>query len=140
MVRMRALYVLLGVALGGCGLGGCSLVDQTTFAPSPEEKAAAAQPSAEPRTPLLIIGYDTPDPHYQDTLRYAVRAAEARAPGVQYDVYAMLPAGGDAAQAQGSAVEVMRAILVQGVPASRVHLGLRTEPAGSARQVRVYVR
>ena len=104
------------------------------------EGGSAAQPSADPRTPLLSIGYDTPDPHYQDMLRYAVRAAEARAPGVQYDVYAMLPAGGDAAQAQGSAVEVMRAILAQGVPASRVHLGLRTEPAGAARQVRVYVR
>ena len=134
------MYVLLGLALSGCSLGGCSLVDQTTFAPSPEEKAAAPAQPSDPRTPLLSIGYDTPEPHYQDMLQYAVRAAEARAPGVQYDVYAMLPAGGDAAQAQGSAVEVMHAILAQGVPASRVHLGLRTEPAGAARQVRVYVR
>ena len=132
---MRATYVLLGLALGGC-----SLVDQTTFAPSPEEKAAApAQPSADPRTPLLSIGYNTPNPNYQEMLRYAVQTAETRAPGVQYDVYALLPAGGDAAQAQDSAVEVMRAILAQGVPAARVHLGLRTEPAGAARQVRVYV-
>jgi hypothetical protein len=133
---MRAIYVLLGLALGGC-----SLVDQTTFAPSPEAKPTGpAQASTDPRAPLLTIGYDTPDPSYQEMLRYAVRAAETRAPGVQYDVYAMLPAGGDAALAQSSAVDVMRAILAQGVPASRVHLGLRTEPAGAVRQVRVYVR
>ena len=56
-----------------------------------------------------------------------MRAAETRAPGVQYDVIAMLPAGGDAAAAQQRAVEVMRAIMAQGVPASRIHLGLRTE-------------
>jgi hypothetical protein len=132
---MRATYVLLGLALGGC-----SLVDQTTFAPSPEAKAASpAQPGAEPRTPLLTIGYDTPNPNYEEMLRYAVQTAETRAPGVQYDVFAMLPAGGDTAQAQDSAVEVMRAILALGVPDSRVRLGLRTEPAGAARQVRVYV-
>ena len=41
--------------------------------------------------------------------------------------------------AQASAVEVMRSIVAQGVPASRIHLGLRTEPAIATRQVRVYV-
>jgi hypothetical protein len=129
------------IFLAGLALAGCKLVDQTTFAPSPEEKAASASaPQTDPRTPLLTIGYDTPNPNYQDVLRYAVRAAETRAPGVEYDVYALLPAGGDAAQAQGSAVEVMRAILAQGVPAARVHLGLRIEPVGIPRQVRVYVR
>jgi hypothetical protein len=134
---MKATLVLLA----GLALAGCKLFDQTTFAPSPEDSPAAPAPlKADPRTPLLTVGYDTPNPNYQDVLRYAVRAAETRAPGVQYDVYAVLPAGGDAAQAQSSAVEVMRAILAQGVPPARVHLGLRTEPAGTARQVRVYVR
>ena len=129
------------VLLVGVALAGCKLVDQATFAPSPEDSPAApAPPRADPRAALLTIGYATPNPNYQDVLRYAVREAETRAPGVQYDVIAMLPAGSDTAQAQGSAVEVMRAILAQGVPASRVHLGLRSEPAGQAREVRVYVR
>ena len=97
-------------------------------------------PKADPRTPLLTIGYATPDPNYQDVLRYAVRAAETRAPGVQYDVIAMLPAGADAAAAQQRAAEVMRDIMAQGVPASRIHLGLRTAPAGGAQEIRVYVR
>ena len=87
-------------------------------------------PKVDPRTALLTIDYAEPDPNYQDVLRYAVRTAETRAPGVQYDVIAMLPAGADAAAAQRRAAEVMRGIMAQGVPDSRIHLGLRTAPAG----------
>jgi hypothetical protein len=125
----------------GLVLAGCKLVDQTTFAPSPEATAAKAEaPKADPRTALLTIGYATPNPDYQDVLRYAVREAEMRAPGVQYDVVAMLPSGGDAAAAQDRAVEVMRDIMAQGVPDSRIHLGLRTTQAGATQEVRIYVR
>jgi hypothetical protein len=150
ILRLEALRVGLvlmgilrmGVLLAGVALAGCKLVDQTTFAPSPEARpaAAAVAPQTDPRVALLTIGYDTPNPNYQDVLRYAVREAEMRAPGVQYDVIAMLPTGSDVAQAQGSAAEVMRAIMAQGVAANRVQLGLRTEPAGRKREVRVYVR
>jgi hypothetical protein len=136
---------LVWVLLAGVALAGCKLVDQTTFAPTPEADppplvpAASTTSQADPRKPLLTIGYATPDPNYQEVLRYAVDTAETRAPGVQYDVVAMMPAGGDAAQAQENAVDVMRTILAQDVPQSRVHLALRTAPAGMAREVRVYV-
>jgi hypothetical protein len=134
---MYAIWVLAA----GLLLAGCKLIDQTTFAPSPEEPAARADaPKADPRTPLITIGYTTPDPNYQEILRYAVRAAETRVPGVQYDVLATLPAGADSAAGQQRAAEVMRDIMAQGVPASRIHLGLRTAPAGGAQEVRVYVR
>ena len=122
-------------------LAGCKLIDQTTFAPSPEESAAKpAAPQADPRKPLLTIGYAAPDANYGDVLRYAVRAAETRVPGVQYDVIAMLPPGADAAAAQQRTAAVMRDIMAQGVPASRIHLGLRTAQAGDEQEVRVYVR
>jgi hypothetical protein len=134
---MKAAWALLA----GLALAGCSLVDQTTFAPSPEELPATPEPPrVDPRSALLTIGYATPDPTYQDVLRYAVRTAETRAPGVQYDVIAMLPTGADAAAAQSRAAEVMRGIMAQGVPASRIHLGLRSALAGGAQEVRVYVR
>src|SRR5271157_60629 len=91
VIRMK----IWAPCVAGLWLAGCSLVDQTTFAPSPEEKPSVAPVAqADPRTPLLTIGYDTPAPDYQDLLAYAVRTAETRAPGVQYDVIAMLPAGG----------------------------------------------
>ncbi len=132
---------VMWVLAAGLLLAGCKLIDQTTFAPSPEAPAANSDaPKADPRTPLITIGYATPDPNYQEILRYAVRAAETRVPGVQYDVVAMLPAGADAAAGQQRVAEVMRDIMAQGVPASRIHLGLRTAPAGGAQEVRVYVR
>jgi hypothetical protein len=139
---MKAAVVLrVGALLAGLAVAACKLVDQTTFAPSPDAKpaAAVAVPKSDPRVALLTIGYDTPNPNYQDVLRYAVREAETRAPGVRYDVIAMLPAGGDVAEAQASAAEVMRAIMAQGVAESRIQLGLRTQPAGLTREVRVYV-
>jgi hypothetical protein len=134
---MRATWILAA----GLALAGCKLIDQTTFAPSPEATPAKTQsPQTDPRTPLLTIGYAAPDQNYQDVLRYAVRAAETRAPGVQYDVIAMLPKGADAAAGQHRAAEVMRDIMAQGVPESRIHLGLRTEQPGDAQEIRVYVR
>jgi hypothetical protein len=127
--------------LAGLSLAGCKLVDQTTFAPSPEANPSVpATPSVDPRTPLLTIGYDTPNPNYQELLDYAVHAAQSRVPGVEYDVIAMLPAGGDMAQVQHEAADVMRVIQAQHVPPERIHLGLREEPKGAPRQIRVYVR
>ena len=87
----------------------------------------------------MTIGYDTPNPNYQEFLDYAVQAAQSRAPNVEYDVIAMLPAGGDMALVQQEAVEVMREIQAQHVPPERIHLGLREVPKGTPRQVRVYV-
>ena len=134
---MTATWILAA----GLLLAGCKLIDQTTFAPSPEETAAKSEPpKVDPRSALLSIGYATPNPNYQDVLRYAVREAETRAPGVQYDVVAMLPSGADAAAAQSRVAAVMRDIMAQGVPADRIHLGLRTAQAGSAQEVRIYVR
>jgi hypothetical protein len=135
---MKAMMVLAV----GLLLAGCKLIDQTTFAPSPEAAPAvvAEPPRVDARTPLVTIDYAGPPPDYQGLLRFAVHAAETRAPGVEYDVIGMLPAGGDAAAEQRRAVEIMRAIMAQGVPATRIHLGLRTEPAGGAQEIRVYVR
>lgn len=122
-------------------LGGCKLIDQTTFAPSPEAKQATAPaPQADTRTPLLVIRDGTPATNYGDPLRFAVRAAEARDPTVEYDVIAMLPSATDATQEQRHATDVMRAILATGVPARRIHLGLRIQQALAVPQVRVYVR
>jgi hypothetical protein len=134
---MKAMMVLAV----GLLLAGCKLIDQTTFAPSPEAAptAEAAPPKVDARTPLVTIDYAGPPPDYQGLLRFAVHAAETRAPGVEYDVIGMLPAGGDAVAEQRRAVEVMRAIMAQGVPATRIHLGLRTEPAGGEQEIRVYV-
>ncbi|HVC60824.1 MAG TPA: hypothetical protein VND19_10740 [Acetobacteraceae bacterium] len=127
-------------------LAGCALVDQKTFAPAPEAKAApaVARPAPpvklDPRVPLVTIDFSGPPPQYEELLRYAVRAAELRDRDVQYDVVAMLPKAAGAAQGQRDAAGVMRSIMLAGVPAARIHLALRADPALAGREVRVYVR
>lgn len=126
-------------------LAGCALVDQNTFAPAPAAKAApaAAAPVAvklDSRAPLVTIDFSSAAPQYQELLGYAVRAAETRDRSVQYDVVAMLPKATDIAQGQQEAIAVMRAIMQDGVPAGRVHLGLQADPTLTGREVRVYVR
>ena len=127
-------------------LTGCSIVDQTTFAPEPEPPSPA-QVAASARTygrvPLLTVRYETPTPAYQDLLRYAVQAAQRRDPNVEYDVVAVAPANGAsaaAAQGQRDAAEIMRAMMALGVPDTRIHLGARADPSATVPEVRVYVR
>jgi hypothetical protein len=123
---------------------GCSLIDQRTFAPSPEAKAQPAPASAlaaiDARTALVTIDYTVPSPDYAELLHYAVRAAEARDDLVQYDVIAVLKDMSEATEGQERATGVMRAIMRDRVPASRIHLALRSDPTLAASQVRVYVR
>ena len=140
------------VLLGLLAFAGCKIIDQTTFAPSPEAVPATAiatvpPRSADPRTPLVTIGFAAPDADYQGLLRYAVNAARARDPAVAFDVVAVAPAqGSPAAQVaaiatgQQDAAGVMRAMMALGVPDTRIHLAARADPAAPARQVRVYVR
>jgi hypothetical protein len=137
------------VLAASLSMTGCKLIDQTTFAPAPEAGAAGAQPTlprVDPRTPLVTIGFAHPDPQYQAMLGYAVHAAEARDGNVQYDVFAVVPTKGAssaqtqaAGDAQQDALGVMKAIMTLGVPATRIHLGVRTDPAVDSNEVRVYV-
>jgi hypothetical protein len=73
-------------------------------------------------------------------LHAAVRPAEARYPDVQYDVVSVLNDTSDISAGQQRATGVMRAIMRDRVPASRIHLALRADPTLAAGQVRVYVR
>ena len=138
--RKRWPAVVLAVALTGC-----HLVDQRTFAPSPEAKPVspatpAPPPHIDPRRPLLVIDYTNPQPEYHPLLGMAVHAADDRDREVQFDVVAVASTIDAASAAQDHAVDVMRAILADGVPATRVHLGLRVDPGLANAQVRVYVR
>ncbi len=138
----------VGVGVACLFLGGCTLVDQRTFAGNPEPPASAqvaATPDAA-RTPLVSIGFDRLDPHYQDLLRYAVAEAMLRRPDVAFDVVAVLPksdtqteANDRLAQGETDALAVARALREQGIPADRVILGARVDPAAKGREVRVYV-
>lgn len=124
-------------------LGGCTLIDQTTF----DSKAAQAPviPPAPPAPPgpppgppaLVVIAPGAAD--YRASLDRAVAAARARKPDVVFNVVevqaadAALPAGTDAEA-------VARAIVADGVAPARVRLVARPEAGGRAREIRVYVQ
>ncbi len=134
---------LVPFALALLSFTGCTLIDQTTFAPSPEAKAQPTPPRPvilDPRTPLVTIDYTIASPDYDELLHDAVRAAESRDADVQYDVVSVMKDTTEAGVGQERATGVMRAIIRDRVPASRVHLGLRVDPTLVASQVRVYVR
>ena len=134
----------LPVALALLSFTGCTLIDQKTFAPSQEAKAQPAPPAApvviDTRTALVTIDYTVPSPDYAELLHYAVRAAENRDANVQYDVISVVKDTSEAGNGQERAAGVMKAIMRDRVPATRIHLGVRTDPALGASQVRVYVR
>jgi hypothetical protein len=135
---------MVPVVLALLSFTGCTLIDQRTFAPSPEAKAQPApqQPPVvvDSRTPLVTIDYTVPSPDYGELLHAAVRAAEARDADVQYDVVSVMKDTSDVAAGQDRATGVMRAIMRDRVPPSRIHLALRGDPTLAANQVRVYVR
>ena len=135
---------LVPVVLALLSFTGCTLIDQTTFAPAPEAKAQPAPPQApvtlDARTPLVTIDYTVPSPDYAELLHDAVSAARARYADVQFDVVAVLKDTSEIAAGQAHATGVMRSIMRDQVPADRIHLGVRTDPALAASQVRVYVR
>jgi hypothetical protein len=134
---------LVPVVLALLSFTGCTLIDRRTFAPSPEAKAqppAQAPVVLDTRTPLVTIDYTVASPDYGELLHDAVRAAESRDADVQYDVVSVMKDTADASTGQERATGVMRAIMRDRVPASRIHLALRTDPTLAANQVRVYVR
>jgi hypothetical protein len=147
-MKLRHVVTLAALA----ALGACKLVDQTTFAPSPEApvKKVEAPPPVNPvdkRVPLVTIGFGTADPDYKELLTYAIQQAQDRRPNIAFDVVSAVPASGDtvvqelaAGRGRDDAVQVMQSMIALGVADTRIHLGARTEAGLSERQVRVYIR
>ncbi len=122
---------LVPVVVALLSFSGCTLIDQRTFAPSPEAKAQPVPQAPvvlDARTPLVTIDYTVPSPDYGELLHDAVRAAESRDADVQYDVVSVLKDTSEASAGQERATGVMRAIMRDRVPATRIHLALRTDP------------
>ena len=133
---MKAMWVLAA----GLLLAGCKLIDQTTFAPSPEATPVRPEaPKGDSRTPLLTIGYVGTEPQLSGHAALCGaggRDTRARG-GLRRDCHAARRSRRGCGAAPGT--DVMRDIMAQGVPASRIHLGLRAEQAGTQQEVRVYV-
>ena len=144
----RRAGLLLVVPLG-LALGGCSLVDQTTFGakprpPLPDQLTQALQ--AGSGVPLVVIRFDAAADAYDQAMRNAVDLALQRKPEAVFDLVTVVPARNTpdqqialAEQGARSAAQVLAEMTDIGVPPDRIHLSVRSDPGPDQLELRIYV-
>lgn len=137
----------LSLAIKNGELYGSSLATQAFT--QTENLARAAARAAVPAAgdpPLVIIRFDRPNVQYQQALFNAVSQALSRKPNATFDLLAVSPAQGNAANvalnnsaAKRNAEDVLRTLTDMGIASSRVQL-LTTTDAVANNEVHVFVR
>jgi hypothetical protein len=109
--------------------------------------AAAAPTSTRDRRPLVTIRFDRPDVPYEQALYTAISRALERRPTAVFDLVAVSPSMGSAAQvsinadqAKRNAEGVMRALSKMGLPADRLALSSATSGTVRDSEVQIFVR
>ena len=126
-----------GALLGLLVLGGCHLVDQTSFGDKPRGPAGpemAAAFASDGRLPLLTIRPDDRIP-YADGLRQAIDQVEARDGNGRFRLVTVVPVSGDIDHqaalldaAQSAARGVLDDMGADGISPDRVSLSGRSDP------------
>lgn len=109
--------------------------------------ASAAMPSATGPRPLVKIRFDKPDVNYEQSVYMAVNEALRRYPDAMFDLVAVHPTDGNAAQiaiestkARRNAEKVLRTLTQMGLPLERVSLSYTQSPDAKSSEVHLYVR
>jgi hypothetical protein len=99
------------------------------------------------RRPLVVIRFDRPNVEFEQALYTAVSRALERKPQAAFDLVAVAPASGTAADvarsanvARRNAENVLRSLTSMGLPASRVTLSAGTSGEAQTNEVHIYVR
>lgn len=143
--------VTLSVAIKNGELYGQSLANRAFSSAAPASTAAlrATAPSAggADRRPLVVIRFDKPNVAYEQALYTAVSRALERRPNAAFDLVAVAPNAGSAAQAalntdasKRNAQNVLRSLTNMGLPADRVTLSATTSGTVHSNEVQIYVR
>jgi hypothetical protein len=130
----------------GQGLGNRAFASAAPMAPSPIAAPSTAV-LTEGRRPLVVIRFDRARVDYQQALYNAVSRALERRPDASFDLVAVSPSRGNAAQvtlnsanAKRNAESVLRSLTEMGLPATRVQLSSTTSGQAQNTEVHVYVR
>lgn len=112
-------------------------------APAP----AAADSVLDDRRPLVVIRFDNPSVSYQQALYTAVSKVLDQRPQTGFDLIAVSPAGGSAAEvamnqnkSKQNAQGVLRTLTDMGLPSDRVSVAATTSADASVPEVRIYIR
>lgn len=141
----------LSLAIKNGELYGASLANRAYTSAAP---IASSPPSSEMqsfatanRRPLVIIRFDRPDVPYQQALYTAVSRAIERRPEAQFDLIAVAPAQGSAAdvalntsKSKKNAELVLRSLIDMGLPTTRMRLSSTTSSDVAANEVHIYIR
>ena len=116
----------------------------TSMAPSSQGRGGIA---GSGRRPLVVIRFDRDNVPYQQALYTAVKKAQERKPSAQFDLVAVAPTSGSAAQSQLArskskryAQDVLRTLNDMGLPSEAITLSATTSGTTSTNEVHVYVR
>ena len=136
-------------ALTALLLGGCKLIDQTSFgarpvAPAPDFVAEALKPGS--KLPLMTIRFDGTPFNYDAQLKSVLELAQARRPEAKYQVVTVVPASGDPGKdihaIENGRYDVRRledAMGNDGIAGDDIRTSARTEKGVTAREIRIYV-
>ena len=117
-------------------------------APAPSQSASRRPvQQSGPRRPLVVIRFDRPNVEYEQALYTAVSRALERRPSATFDLVAVAPNTGNAAQvtvaastSKRNAESVLRSLSDMGLPLDRVRLSAMTSGRASTNEVHIYVR
>lgn len=97
--------------------------------------------------PLVKIRFDRPDVQYEQAVYMAVNEAMSRYPNARFELVAVNPTQGNAAQvaiestrARRNAERVLRTLTQMGLPLDRIDLSYTDNPQASVNEVHLYIR
>lgn len=106
----------------------------------------ASAPLSGPR-PLAKIKFDKPDVAYEEPIYLAVNEALKRYPDARFDLVAVTPTSGNAAEvaiestkARRNAEKVLRTLTAMGLPQDRVDLSYSESPQATTNEVHLFVK
>ena len=115
--------------------------------PPPAPRGGAVTAPVPGQQPLVVIRFDRPNVAYEQPLYQAINRALDRRPSAVFELVAVTPASGGAAQAavgantaRRHAEQVMRSLGNMGLPVDRVHLSATNSLDATSSEVHVYVR
>ncbi len=137
----------LSLAIKNGELYGSSLATRAFTQTENLARAAAQATTPQPgERPLVIIRFDRPNVEYQQVLYNAVSQALSRKPNATFDLLAVSPKQGSAAQmalnnsaARRNAQDVLRTMTDMGVPSGRVQLLASSEIDAQSNEVHLFV-
>jgi len=134
------------VAIDNGEFMGGSLANRAYGIPAPPAPTGGAGLVGRAQ-PLVVIRFERPDVDYDQELFTAVSRALERRPNAAFDLVAVAPGLGNAAQvalagnkSRRNAEGVLRSLTSMGLPADRVSLSATTNPNAQVSEVHIYVR